>query len=299
MELIIGSHVSFKADTQLLGSVEEALSYGANTFMFYTGAPQNTVRVPLDKSLISNAKELMIKNNIDINNVIVHAPYIVNMANPKNFLFNVSFLKQEIDRCISLGIKKMVLHPGSHVNNGTETGLNTIVEALNEVLNKDTDIIICLEMMSGKGSECGYEFSHMKYIIDNVKYSDKIMICFDTCHMNDQGFDISKFDDILDEFDRVIGLSKLGCIHINDSKNELGIKKDRHANIGYGSIGFNNLINVIYNERLNDIPKILETPWIEDGNNTYPPYKFEIEMIKNKKFNDNLINDVINYYKNL
>lgn len=297
MNLIIGSHVSFNKNEQLLGSIKEALSYGSNAFMFYTGAPQNTIRVPLSSDLTISAHALMDKNGIDINNVIVHAPYIVNLANHNNFDFNVSFLRQEIDRCIFLGIKKLVLHPGSHVNNGEETGLKTIVEALNASLDKDTDIIICLEMMSGKGSECGYSFKHMKYIIDNTIYSDKIMVCFDTCHMNDQGFDISKFDEILDEFDNIIGLSKLGCIHINDSKNECGVKKDRHETFGMGTIGFNNLIDVIYNKRVSDIPKILETPWIKCDSNSYPPYKFEIEMIKNKKFNDNLINDIINYYK--
>ena len=293
--LLIGSHVSFNKENQLLGSVVEALSYNSNTYMFYTGAPQNTLRVPLNEYLKESAYRLMKENNIDINNVIVHAPYIVNLANPKNFDFSVNFLKQEISRCEFLGIKKMVLHPGSHVGNGIELGLKTIVDALNNVLDKNTNIIICLEMMAGKGSECGTNFDEMKYIIDNVKYSDKIMICFDTCHMNDSGYDISKFDDILDEFDNIIGLDKLACIHINDSKNERGVKKDRHANIGYGTIGFDNLINVIYNKRIENIPKILETPWYQKDI-SYTPYKFEIEMIKNKKFNENLFDDIVNYY---
>ena len=293
--LLIGSHVSFNKENQLLGSVVEALSYNSNTYMFYTGAPQNTLRMPLNECLKESAYSLMKENNIDINNVIVHAPYIVNLANPKNFDFSVNFLKQEISRCEFLGIKKMVLQPGSHVGNGIELGLKTIVDALNNVLDKNTNIIICLEMMAGKGSECGTNFDEMKYIIDNVKYSDKIMICFDTCHMNDSGYDISKFDDILDEFDNIIGLDKLACIHINDSKNERGVKKDRHANIGYGTIGFDNLINVIYNKRIENIPKILETPWYQKDI-SYHPYKFEIEMIKNKKFNENLFDDIVNYY---
>ena len=291
--MIIGSHVSFNKDKQLLGSVLESISYGSNAFMFYTGAPQNTIRIPLDASLRDSAYKLMRDNDISINDVIVHAPYIINMANPNNFDFNVSFLKQEIDRCIFLGIKKLVIHPGSHVNNGIELGLKTIIKVLNAALNKDTNIIICLEMMSGKGSECGTNFKDMKYIIDNVIYNDKLMICFDTCHMNDYGYDISKFDDILESFDKELGLNKLGCIHVNDSKNERGIKKDRHANIGYGYIGYDNLLKVIYNERIKSVPKILETPWIDD----YPPYKFEIEMIKSKKFNDKLEDTVINYYK--
>ena len=295
--LIIGSHVSFNKNEQMVGSVKEALSYGSNAFMFYTGAPQNTVRVPLSFELMVKAHDLMNENNIDINNVIVHAPYIVNLANPVNFDFSVNFLKQEIERCEFLGIKKLVLHPGSHVGNGVETGLKTIVNALNVVLSENTKITICLEMMAGKGSELGTNFEQMKYIIDNVKYNDKIMICFDTCHMNDNGFDMSNFDKILDEFDSIIGLNKLGCIHINDSKNEKGMKKDRHENFGFGTIGFDNLINVIYNPRIENVPKILETPWIKTEGGTYPPYKFEIEMIKKKKYDSNVIEKIINYYK--
>ena len=162
---------------------------------------------------------------------------------------------------------------------------------------EDTDIIICLEMMAGKGSELGTNFNQMKYIIDRVKYNDKLMVCFDTCHMNDQGYDLSNFDSILDEFDKIIGLDKLGCIHVNDSKNEMGMKKDRHENFGFGYVGFDKLVNIIYNERIKNVPKILETPWIKDDNDSYPPYKFEIEMIRNKKFDSNLIEKIIEYYK--
>ena len=295
--LIIGSHVSFNKNKQMIESVEEAISYGSNAFMFYTGAPQNTQRVDLSIELMDKAHNLMKENNIDVNNVIVHAPYIVNLANPVNFDFSVEFLKKEIKRCEFLGIKKLVLHPGSHVGNGVETGLNTIVKALNEVLDENTNIIICLETMAGKGSELGTNFEQMKYIIDNVKYKDKLMVCMDTCHMNDQGYDISNFDKILDDFDKIIGLNKLGCIHINDSKNERGMKKDRHENFGFGHIGFDNLINVIYNKRIENIPKILETPWIKTENGSYPPYKFEIEMIKNKEFDRDVIEKIIEYYK--
>ena len=295
--LIIGSHVSFNKNKQMLESVEEALSYGSNTFMFYTGAPQNTQRVDLSFELMTKAHDLMKENNIDINNVIVHAPYIVNLANPVNFDFSVEFLKKEIKRCEFLGVKKLVLHPGSHVGNGIELGLNTIIASLNEVLDENTNIIICLETMAGKGSELGTNFEQMKYIIDNVKYNDKLMICMDTCHMNDQGYDVSDFDKILDDFDKIVGLKKLGCIHINDSKNEKGMKKDRHENFGFGNIGFDSLINIIYNERIENIPKILETPWIKTDTGSYPPYKFEIEMIKSKKFDPNVIEKIIDYYK--
>ncbi|MBQ6282134.1 MAG: deoxyribonuclease IV [Bacilli bacterium] len=294
--LYIGSHVSFSKDKQLLGSALEAISYGSNTFMFYTGAPQNTLRMPIDDNLTINAIELMKENNIDISKVIVHAPYIINLANPNNFDFSVSFLKQEIKRCEELGIKYLVLHPGSHVGNGINVGLNTICEALNLALDKDTNVSICLETMAGKGSELGCNFEQLKYIIDNVKYNDKIMVCLDTCHLNDSGYDVSNFDNILDEFDKIVGIEKIGCVHINDSKNPIGSHKDRHENLGFGTIGFNTLISIIYNNRLDNIPKILETPWIKDDKDTYPPYKFEIEMIRNKEFNNDVISEIKRYY---
>ena len=295
--LYIGSHVSFNKNEQLVLSVKESISYGSNAFMFYTGAPQNTVRTPIDNNLTDEALKLMKENNIDIDNVIVHAPYIVNLANPINMDFGISFLKQEIKRCEELGIKKLVLHPGSHVGNGKDIGLNTIVDSLNKVLDENTNIIICLETMAGKGSELGSTFEELKYIIENVKYNNKLGVCMDTCHMNDSGYDISNFDLLLDEFDRIIGLNKLMCMHINDSKNEKSSHKDRHENIGLGTIGFNNIINIIYNKRVDNIPKILETPWIKVDNDSYPPYKFEIEMIKNKEFNENYVNEIIKYYK--
>ena len=299
MDLIIGSHVSFTKDTQLIGSINEALSYGSNTFMIYTGAPQNTNRIPLNKDLINKGKELLIENNINIDNIIVHAPYIINLANNKDEefrSFTLNFLRQEIKRCEELGIKKLVLHPGSHVGVGEEIGLNNIIDGLNQVLDNNSPVFILLETMSGKGTECCYKFEHIKYILDNVKLNDKLLVCMDSCHMSDAGYNIEDFDSLLDEFDNVVGINRLGAIHINDSKNNIGDKKDRHANIGYGTLGFNKLLNIIYNKRLENIPKILETPYID---NTYPPYKFEIEMIKNKEFNPNLIETISNYYKNL
>jgi deoxyribonuclease-4 len=299
MKLIIGSHVSFEKQEQLIGSVKEAISYGANTFMFYTGAPQNTNRVEISDDKTNNALLLMKENNIDINNIIVHAPYIINLANNTNSDFAISFLKEEINRCERLGITKLVLHPGSHVKLGEEIGIKNIIYALNQAIKKDSKVSICIETMAGKGSECGYKFEQIREIIDGVKYNDHILVCMDTCHMNDAGYDISDFDKLLDDVYRIIGIVKLACIHINDSKNELGMKKDRHANIGYGSIGFNTLINIIYNKRLDNIPKILETPYIKTEDGEYPPYKFEIEMILNKKFDEKLIEKIIKYYENI
>lgn len=296
--LLIGSHVSFKSNTQLLGSTKEALSYGENTFMFYTGAPQNTKRSKIDDNLTNEALKLMKESNIDIKNVIVHAPYIINLANDENkekYLFAINFLKEEIKRVEKMDIKKIVLHPGSYTTLDIDRGIKCIINALNEVLKDDFSVSILLETMAGKGTEIGFKLEHLKRIIDGVSNKDRLMVCLDTCHLNDAGYDMSNFDAFLDEFNDIIGIEKIGCIHINDSKNILSSNKDRHENIGYGMIGFENLINIIYNERLNNIPKILETPYVKDR--LYPPYKFEIEEIKNKKFNSNLYEDIINHYE--
>ena len=291
--LIIGSHVSFKKDTQLVGSVKEALSYDANTFMFYTGAPQNTNRAALNSDLTLEAKSLMNENNIDINNVIVHAPYIINLANgdESKYKFSINFLKQECKRCEELGVSKLVLHPGSHVGQGVEVGLKNIINALNEIL-PTTKITILLETMAGKGTELGSTIEQLSTIINGINNKDKskIGICLDTCHLSDSGLSISSFDEILDCFDKYNLFDKIGCIHVNDSKNPVSSHKDRHENIGYGTIGFSSLLSVIYNKRLENIPKILETPYIEGK----PPYKYEIEMIRNKSFDEKLFEKVIN-----
>lgn len=287
MELIIGSHVSFRKDEQLVGSLKEALSYKANALMLYTGAPQNTNRQAIDDKLTKEAYILMKENNFDINNIVAHAPYIINLANEKNLDFSIRFLNEEISRCKSLGIKKLVLHPGSHVGLGINEGIKNIVFALDRV--KDKDVKICLETMSLKGSEVG-TVEDLKEIFEKVKDNSNLMICLDTCHLNDAGYDIDNFDTVLDKIDKLIGIDRIGVIHINDSKNSVSAHKDRHENIGYGTIGFDKLIKVIYNERLKNVPKILETPYI----NEKPPYRYEIAMIRDKKFNSNLINDVTN-----
>ena len=288
--LLIGSHVKFKKDTQILGSLKEALSYGATTFMFYTGAPQNTMRSPLNMEITKEAIELMKENNIDYSKVIVHAPYIINLANNKDedkFMFSVNFLKEELKRCEELGIKYIVLHPGSHVGLGIDEGIKNIIKGLNMIL-ENTNVTILLETMAGKGSEIGSNFKEIKKIITGVKNKNNIGVCMDTCHLSDAGYDVKNFDTLLNYFDEVVGLNYLHCVHINDSKNERDSHKDRHENIGFGTIGFDALINIIYNDRLKDIPKILETPYVGE----YPPYKYEIEMIRNKKFDKNLKENV-------
>ena len=300
--LTIGSHVGFNSKDGLLGSVKEALSYQANTFMFYTGAPQNTIRKEIDEKTTKEAHELMEENNINIQNVICHAPYIINLANRKDeqkWHFSIDFLKGELKRCDLLGIKYLVLHPGSAVGLPKEEALQNIKDGLNEVLKDNFNCLILLETMAGKGTECGTNLEEIKYLVDNASYP--VGVCLDTCHLNDSGIDMSKFDDYLNAFDEKIGLDKVKCIHINDSKNVIGSHKDRHENIGYGTIGFENILNIIYNERLKDVPKILETPYVgetlEDKKRIYPPYLFEIKMIREKKFDENLFNHIHEYYK--
>lgn len=295
--LLIGSHVSYKNETQLLGSVKEALSYKSNCFMFYTGAPQNTQRGKIDDGITYQAYELMKENGINLENVICHAPYIVNLANDldyEKYEFAINFLTNELRRCDQLGIKYLVLHPGSQMKIEKSHAIYNIVKGLNMALSTSSNTVILLETMAGKGTELGRSIDELKSIIDNIDNKERIGVCLDTCHLNDSGIDISNFDDYLNKFDRLIGIDKIKCIHVNDSKNSLGSHKDRHENIGYGTIGFDSLMGVIYNERLESVPKILETPYV---NREYPPYAQEIEMIRNKKFNSNLYQDILDYYR--
>ena len=290
--LYIGSHVGFNKNTQLVGSLNEALSYGANTFMFYTGAPQNTTRAPIEDGLTLEALTIMKDKNIDYSKVIVHAPYIINLCNENNFEFSVRFLTEEIERVNKLGIKYLVLHPGSHVGLGIDTGISNIIKGLNIVLQNVKDfnqVTILLETMAGKGSEVGSRLEELKQIIDKIDDKNHIGVCLDTCHLHDAGYDLINFDSFLEQFDKLIGIAKIGCIHVNDSKNDISSHKDRHENIGFGKIGFNTLLNIIYHEKLKEIPKILETPYIDK---IYPPYKWEIEMIKKKEFDKELIEKI-------
>lgn len=290
MNLIIGSHVSFNNKKQLLGSVEEAISYNANTFMIYTGGAQSTMRSVINDELTYEGYKLMLENNINAKNVIVHAPYIVNLANrsDKNkYDFYIDFFIKELDRCKTLGLDKIVLHPGSATTCTKEEAIENIAHGINLVYKSTTNTMILLEFMSGKGTEVGTSIDELKAIIDKIEDKNRIGVCLDTCHMNDAGIDISKIDEFLDEFDSKIGIDKIKCFHINDSMNPIGSHKDRHANIGYGTIGFNNLLNVVYNKRLEGIPFILETPYINrNQSDAYAPYKMEIESIRKKEFID-------------
>jgi deoxyribonuclease IV len=295
--LKIGSHVSMSGKKMLLAASEEAVSYGANTFMIYTGAPQNTRRKKIEELNIEAGLKHMKEHGIE--EIVVHAPYIINIgntANPATFELGVNFLRSEIERTEALGAKQIVLHPGAHVGAGEEAGIKKIIEGLNEVLEKDQNVQIALETMAGKGSECGKSFEELAQIIDGVTHNEKLSVCFDTCHTHDAGYDIANdFDGVLNEFDKIIGLDRLKVLHINDSKNERGSRKDRHENIGFGKIGFKALNYIVHHPQLTDIPKILETPYVgEDKNNKKPPYKFEIEMLRNQTFDSDVLNKIIN-----
>ncbi|MDC3413369.1 deoxyribonuclease IV [Aquibacillus sp. 3ASR75-11] len=292
----IGSHVSMSGKKMLLGSSEEAASYGANVFMIYTGAPQNTRRKPVEELNIEAGKEHMAAHNML--EIVVHAPYIINIGNttkPETFELGVSFLRSEIERTEALGAKQIVLHPGAHVGAGVDKGIDKIIEGLNEVLHSDQKVQIALETMAGKGSELGRTFDELAKIIDGVHYNDKLSICLDTCHIHDAGYDIrNNFDGVLDQFDRVIGLDRLKVIHVNDSKNEQGAAKDRHENIGFGHIGYEALQYVVHHHQLKELPKILETPYVgEDKKNKRPPYKFEIDMLNGETFVPDLKEKII------
>ncbi len=283
--LLIGSHVGMNGKDMMLNSVKEALSYGANTFMLYTGAPQNTRRKEIDELNIPAARELMEKEGI--HRFVVHAPYIINLANtvkPETFELATEFLAKEIDRTAAMGSNILVLHPGSHVGAGEEAGIAQIVKGLNMVLTADTPLYIALETMAGKGSEIGRTFEELKAIYEGCEHPEKLRVCFDTCHVSDAGYDIvNHYEDVMEEFDRVIGLDQIAVFHINDSKNERGAHKDRHENFGKGFLGTEALMRVISDPRFEDVPKILETPYIKDEadpKKSTPPYKEEIAAIR-------------------
>ncbi|MDG4655510.1 deoxyribonuclease IV [Ectobacillus antri] len=293
----IGSHVSMSGKKMLLAASEEAVSYGANTFMIYTGAPQNTRRKPIEDLNIAAGLLHMDEHGID--EIIVHAPYIINIGNSENgatFQLGVDFLRMEIERTEALrAAKQIVLHPGAHVGAGADVGIRKIIEGLNEVITSNQSVQIALETMAGKGTECGRSFEELAQIIEGVTHNEKLSVCFDTCHVHDAGYDIvNDFDGVLEEFDRIVGLERLRVLHINDSKNERGTKKDRHENIGFGRIGFEALHYIVHHPQLAHVPKILETPYVgEDKNNKKPPYKHEIEMLKNGTFDRTLLDKII------
>lgn len=297
--VLLGSHVSMKGKKMLLGAAEDAAEYGSSTFMIYTGAPQNTRRKDVEEMNIEAGQTFMKEHGIDVADIVVHAPYIINLGNTikkQNYGFAVQFMKEEIQRAEALGVTQMTMHPGAHVGAGPEAAIEQIAQGLNEILHKDQTLQIALETMAGKGTEIGRSFEELAQIIDKVELKDKISVTLDTCHTHDAGYAIrDDFDSVLDEFDRIIGLDMLKVIHVNDSKNIKGAAKDRHANIGFGEIGFDALNYVVHHEKLSHLPKILETPFVgEDKKNKKAPYKHEIAMLKAKSFNPDLLDDILN-----
>ena len=284
-DIKLGCHVGMAGKDMFLASAREAASYGANVFMLYTGAPQNTRRKELFELNIDAGWEYAHEHGI--NEIVVHAPYIINLANtvkPETYELAVEFLEKEIVRTAAMKSRILVLHPGSHVNAGEQAGIAQIVKGLNTVLNQnDDDVFIALETMAGKGSEIGRSFEELKAIYDGVDRKERLRVCFDTCHVNDAGYDIvNHYDEVFAEFDRVIGLEQIAVFHVNDSLNPLGAHKDRHANIGKGTIGYDTLHRLVHDEIFANVPKILETPWLcEEGSakKTIPPYKEEIEWL--------------------
>ena len=291
MTLKLGSHVSMSGKKMLVGSVEEAVGYAANTMMIYTGAPQNTRRKPLDEFLIPEGIALLTEHDMAPKDIIIHAPYIINLGNAikaATFELAVEFLASEIERSEAIGATQIVLHPGAHVGEGADTGIAQIVKGLNMVIKPDQKINIALETMAGKGTECGRSFEELAKIIDGVTHNQHLSVCMDTCHIHDAGYDIvNDFDGVLTDFDKIIGKERIGVLHINDSKNVRGAQKDRHENIGFGHIGFDALNYIVHHKDLPTISRILETPYVvkEDGSKV-APYAFEIAMLRAQKFNE-------------
>lgn len=295
--MLIGSHVSMNGKKMLLGAAEEAASYQATTFMIYTGAPQNTRRKPIEELNIEAGTAFMAANNLS--NIVVHAPYIINLGNtikPENFGFAVEFLRNEIIRAEALGATQITLHPGAHVGAGVDAGLQQIIRGLNEALTKEQIPQIALETMAGKGTELGRTFEELATIIDGVNLNDKLSVTLDTCHVHDAGYNVKEdFDGVLNEFDKIIGLDRLKVIHVNDSKNPQGAHKDRHANIGFGEIGFEALNQVVHHPQLINLPKILETPYVgADKKTAKAPYGFEIAMFQAESFDPEVLSKIEN-----
>ena len=293
--MLIGSHVSMSGKKMLLGAAEEAASYQATTFMIYTGAPQNTRRKAIEEMNIEAGMAFMKEHGMS--NMIVHAPYIINLGNtvkPENFGFATQFLREEIMRAQALGATQITMHPGAHVGAGADAAIAQIIKGLNEVLTADQIPQIALETMAGKGTEIGRSFEELAQIIEGVTLNDKLSVTLDTCHIHDAGYNVREdFDGILNEFDKVIGLDRLKVVHVNDSKNIQGAKKDRHANIGFGEIGFDALNKIVHHPQLVTIPKILETPYVgEDKKNKKAPYKFEIAMLQSGTFDGDLLEKI-------
>lgn len=271
--LSIGCHLSSARGYAAMG--KEALSIDANTFQFFTRNPRGGEAKPLDLSDVEALCRILNENNFA--SVLAHAPYTLNLCSADSGIreFAQRILADDISRMEHIPQGMLNFHPGSHVKQGVEIGISLIAEALNKVLFSEQKTLVLLETMAGKGSEVGRNFEELAEIIKRVELNEKLGVCLDTCHVHDAGYDIvSSLDSVLEEFDKVIGLSRLKAIHLNDSKNPLGSHKDRHEVIGKGYIGLSALVNVINHPKLSHLPFYLETP------NELPGYAEEIRLLR-------------------
>lgn len=272
--LDIGCHLSAAKGYLHMG--KEAKSIGANTFQFFTRNPRGGSAKSIDENDVKAFLEFARENNFG--SILAHAPYTLNACSnkPETREFALNTMRDDLHRMEYTPHQLYNFHPGSHVGQGVETGIDFIVKQLNVVLTEDMTTTVLLETMAGKGSEIGRSFEELKAIIDGVKLNEKLGVCMDTCHIYDGGYDIvNDLDGVINEFDNVIGLERLKAIHMNDSKNPFGSHKDRHEKIGEGSIGFDTMVKIINHPKLQGIPIFLETPNELDG------YAKEIAMLRN------------------
>lgn len=271
--LTIGCHLSSSAGFEAMGRT--ALSIGATTFAFFTRNPRGGSAKPIDPADAAALREILHDNGFG--KLVAHAPYTLNPASatPRTREFAREAMADDLARMESLPGNLYNFHPGSHVGQGVERGIDLIVETLDSVLSESQSTTVLLETMSGKGSEVGGRFEELAAIIERVSLPDKLGVCLDTCHVSDAGYDvIGDLDGILDEFDRIIGLDRLKALHLNDSKNAPGSHKDRHEKIGQGSLGVETFRSIVENPRLRGLPMILETPNELDG------YAREISLLR-------------------
>lgn len=271
--MIIGCHLSVSKGFAAMG--RQALSIGANTFQFFTRNPRGGKAKEIDEQDVIELKRIMKENNFG--QILAHAPYTLSPCSKdeKTRKFALNTMIDDLKRMEYLPGNLYNFHPGSHVGLGVDKGIELISNQLNLVLNDDIHTTVLLETMAGKGCEVGAKFEELKAIIDNTKLNDKLGVCLDTCHIFDAGYDIvEKLDDVLNEFDRVIGINRLKAVHLNDSMNYLGCHKDRHQKIGLGAIGIEAFERIINHEYIRNLPFYLETPNELDG------YAHEIKILK-------------------
>ncbi|WP_029513599.1 deoxyribonuclease IV [Mycoplasmopsis primatum] len=271
----LGSHISFVSPDYLEEAAKESIANGANCMMIYLGAPQNAKRVDINKYHLNEYLEKY-SNLIKPEDIIIHAPYIVNPASVTKHQFAIQFLIEEIERMNYIGAKYLVLHPGSFTSFTIQESLDTFIYSIKEILSRTQNVTICVETMAGKGTEIGINFDQISYFIDKIN-NERFAVCLDTCHVFDAGYDITKYEAFKNELNKHNLLNHIKVIHLNDSKNPLGNHKDRHANINQGYIGIDTLSKFVFDKDFDNIPIILETPWVDDS----PIYDKEIKMLLN------------------